>query len=147
MKAATYRLTAARLLLSTFGDEFDHTQYQYPQVIALNLDPDGKIQACLDRCRNQFQSQAGVSAEKAMQEAIEYVGEQLTQDIGGAFQMIYETTAYKPIYDDDNNVVGHDTITVVVQNGSPLKLDLVTGPGGLSLGGIGVLFMAIEATS
>ncbi len=143
MTTHTYELTSARLLISTFGDEFDERHFQPLQLLAKNLDRAEDIQKCLDSCRRDFRSKPHTKVVEAMNEANEYTEKQLAATLGGTVVLITDKEAYQPI-SDNGEVVGHDTTGLLLFNGSPIRLAPVGGGGVPAVGGLAILFLATE---
>ncbi len=61
-----HRMSAAKLIVSSYGDSFDPTTQKPPHTLAKNLDPGGVIQKLLDSYVHLWLSANGRSSEDAL---------------------------------------------------------------------------------
>lgn len=141
----TYRLSAARLMVQSYGDSFTPPVRQVPQVLAANLPNYGNIINVLDDRQTNWVSGNLTGPDKALEDAIDDLQNNLSDQfhaylIEKGAGADYE---YRPIYDNAGNPVGHDTVGWLYDNGSPVTF-VETAPDFVGL--VGYIYLAVMPT-
>lgn len=136
-----YRLSTARLLAATYGDKFDPADRATPDVLAESLPGAPQLIIALTNFVRGWNSGNVNSAEDAMEAAVQAASQQLM--VGTTkYTLSADPDAYKPIYDDNGNEIGHDSVAYVYANGKPLTIEL-TDPSGGKIGLVGCVFLEV----
>lgn len=139
-----YRISVARVLVSTYGDKFDHTQFPEPHLLAAALPNGEEIQECLDQCRLNW-SLESVNAEAALKNALAYASQQLTQKLEGVYTLLDNENAYLAIYNENGVKIGHDTISALLVDGSEISYTGPMGPHTPNIGGFGIVYVGVKS--
>lgn len=115
-----HRMSAAKLIVSSYGDSFDPTTQKPPHTLAKNLDPGGVIQKLLDSYVHLWLSANGRSSEDALDDARAHIGTSLSTALGKTYEIMSDKSFYDIVYDDAGNPIGHDTAAWVYVNKAPL---------------------------
>jgi hypothetical protein len=115
-----YRLTSARLIVSTFGDSFTPDDREPPQILAENLDVAPTVCPVLEEAVKKWKSADLKSPVAAMNQAKADVAKALTASARATYELTGAEQAYRPIRDDKGNIIGHDTILWLFKDGKPI---------------------------
>lgn len=114
-------MTVARMTLTTWGDPVAKSQWQSPVVLAEDHPNHGPIQSALDDCRERWRSAPGLTASAAIEEAGHFIIERLEVALrSSAVNLLLEEALYQPIRNENGDIVGHDTITLLLVNDKPV---------------------------
>ena len=143
-----YRINAARLLVSTYGEPFDPAMRQPLHVLAENLDQSDAIQRTLDRCRQDWLSSDTLSPTMAMAQARQALEGSLEEsDMEGAWALLDTEVAYRPVFDKTGVQVAHDTIVWLTKDQGVIVKEFKTSTNNVELGLVGCIFLSIGHTT
>ena len=137
-----YRISVARLIVSTYGDKFNHRQFPQPHVLAKALPNGQAIQKCLDTCRLTWSGDFA-NAEMALKKAQEDISTQLTEQLEGTYELLDNEVAYLPIYSENGTKIGHDTISVLLADDSEIFYTGPTAPRTPTIAGFAVACVGV----
>jgi len=152
-----YRLNAARLIVASYGDQFDPTTGALPHVYADKFDPLQKIQGSLTNSVLNWQWTAPVdpttpaeelaAISEAMRQARTSIGRSITTVMIppptiGNYTLEDVNQSYRPVQDATGAVIGHDTVTWLYKNAAPVSTT-TTAPGPI-LGLLACVFISIR---
>jgi hypothetical protein len=145
-----YRLSHLRLTVKTYGDKDVVKALPSPTLLAQSLSIYPQLEPALAAMQKDWRSgdiplDAAEPGEFALEEAHDELSRTITTVLKRKAVVEGSQPVYKPVYDKFGNLVGHDTVSSLLVDGSPVIFEELTRDGGkISFGMIAMVSLAVE---
>lgn len=131
----TFFIYEIRLMASSYGDQMPASKSILPNELAKSLTHFNTLVVASNYVRNNWSfTTADTNSAGAMDEAVKALNQQLAGS-----SIVYTGSSasggYTPIYDPNNNPIGHVSTALFTQNGNPIGGSLSSGGNTLRLYG------------
>lgn len=138
-----YRLTAARMLASSYGAPFAPSPGHVPHLLAANFDNADVMFETLKQQQRVWESDDVASALMAMHRAHTAVANALAAALHQPATLEDVEVSYRPILDKNGNEIGHDTVSWLMVDGIPVVKEFKDAAGDVTLGLIACVYLAV----
>ena len=140
---SNFKLSSARLIVSTYGKAFSPAFRAPPHVLAENLTGASTIINALKEQQKNWAGNNLATPEAALAQARADLGAAISAATGKSNTIEGVAAAYKPIYDKIGNIIGHETIGWLYEGGQALTQEFFDVAGTLEIGMVACVYLAV----